>query len=391
MSKSRDLFAVAGICVFGVLLIATNFADRFVTQLPQDAKIVSLDFDPDFRMIAAAEASAVGPRDGKFGLGRGATKREVAAWDGDISPDGTGLPIGSGDAIYGEEVFAEHCAICHGDFAEGVDNWPELAGGLDTLADEDPVKTVGSYWPYLSTTWDYVKRSMPFGYAQSLSDDDVYAIVAYILYSNDIVDEDFILSNETFLDVEMPNKNGFIVDDRLTSESHFWNKKVCMSDCKSDVKITMRAAVLDVTPEDEKNEDSEDSAAVTTISNQVEEQSEALVEVVNLDSGLVEAGEKAFKKCKSCHQIGDGAKNKTGPHLNAIFGRKIGGIQGFKYSKIFKSMRDDGRVWDEESMTEFLASPKQYAKGTKMSFAGFKKEKDILSTIEYLKSFQSLN
>lgn len=388
MSKSRDLFTVAGIVVFGVLLIATNFADRFVTQLPQDAKIVSLDFDPDFRMIAAAEASAVGPRDGKFGLGRGATKREVAAWDGDISPDGTGLPIGSGDAIYGEEVFAEHCAICHGDFAEGVDNWPELAGGLDTLADEDPVKTVGSYWPYLSTTWDYVKRSMPFGYAQSLSDDDVYAIVAYILYSNDIVDEDFILSNETFLDVEMPNKSGFIVDDRLTSEAHFWNKKVCMSDCKSDVKITMRAAVLDVTPEDEKNED---SAAVTTISNQVEEQSEALVEVVNLDSGLVEAGEKAFKKCKSCHQIGDGAKNKTGPHLNSIFSRKIGGIEGFKYSKIFKSMRDNGRVWDEESMVEFLASPKQYAKGTKMSFAGFKKEKDILSTIEYLKSFQSLN
>ena len=391
MSKSRDLFTVAGIVVFGVLLIATNFADRFVTQLPQDAKIVSSDFDPDFRMIAAAEASAVGPRDGKFGLGRGATKREVAAWDGDISPDGTGLPMGSGDAINGEEVFAEHCAICHGDFAEGVDNWPELAGGLDTLADEDPVKTVGSYWPYLSTTWDYVKRSMPFGYAQSLSDDDVYAIVAYILYSNDIVDEDFILSNETFLDVEMPNKNGFIVDNRLTSESHFWNKKVCMSDCKSDVKITMRAAVLDVTPEDEKNEGSADSAAATTISNQVEEKSEALVEMANLDSGLVEAGEKAFKKCKSCHQIGDGAKNKTGPHLNAIFGRKIGGIQGFKYSKIFKSMRDDGRVWDEESMTEFLASPKQYAKGTKMSFAGFKKEKDILSTIEYLKSFQFLN
>ena len=123
---------------------------------------------------------------------------------------------------------------------------------MDTLADEDPVKTVGSYWPYLSTTWDYVKRSMPFGNAQSLSDDDVYAIVAYILYSNDIIEDDFILSNETFLDVEMPNVNGFIVDDRLTSESHFWNKKVCMSNCKSEVKITMRAAVLDVTPEDEE-------------------------------------------------------------------------------------------------------------------------------------------
>ena len=87
--------------------------------------------------------------------------------------------------------------------------------------------------------------------------------------------------------------------------------------------------------------------------------------------------------------IGDGAKNKTGPHLNAIFGRKIGSIEGFKYSKVFKSMRDNGRVWDEESMSAFLAAPKQYAKGTKMSFSGFKKEEDIVSTIEYLKSFEA--
>ena len=98
---------------------------------------------------------------------------------------------------------------------------------------------------------DYVKRSMPFGYAQSLTDDEVYAAVAYILYSNDLIDEDFVLSNESFFDVEMPNANGFIIDDRTTSEAHFWNKQVCMANCKSDVKITMRAAVLDVTPEDE--------------------------------------------------------------------------------------------------------------------------------------------
>lgn len=124
---------------------------------------------------------------------------------------------------------------------------------MDTLADEDPVKTVGSYWPYLSTTWDYVKRSMPFGYAQSLTDDEVYATVAYILYSNDLIDEDFVLSNESFFDVEMPNTNGFIIDDRKIAESHFWNKNVCMSDCKNEVKIIMRAAVLDVTPEDEES------------------------------------------------------------------------------------------------------------------------------------------
>ena len=116
-----------------------------------------------------------------------------------------------------------------------------------------------------------------------------------------------------------------------------------------------------------------------------------MVELAVLDSELVKSGEKAFKKCKSCHQIGDGAKNKTGPHLNAIFGRKIGSLEGFKYSKVFKSMRDNGRVWDEESMSAFLAAPKQYAKGTKMSFSGFKKEEDIVSTIEYLKSFESLS
>jgi len=251
MLKSRDLFMISFASVFGVLLAATYLADRFITQLPEDAKIVPIDLDLDFKLVAEAYASVVAPRDGKFGLGRFATKNELAAWDKDISPDGTGLPVGSGDAIDGEEIFSERCAFCHGDFAEGLDNWPELAGGLDTLADEDPVKTVGSYWPYLSTTWDYVKRSMPFGYAQSLTDDEVYAAVAYILYSNDLIDEDFVLSNESFFDVEMPNANGFIIDDRTTSEAHFWNKQVCMANCKSDVKITMRAAVLDVTPEDE--------------------------------------------------------------------------------------------------------------------------------------------
>lgn len=188
---------------------------------------------------------------GEYGLGREALPEEVAAWNVDVAPDGTGLPVGSGSVEYGEEVFAEACAYCHGDFAEGVDNWPKLAGGADTLDHEDPLKTVGSYWPYLSTTWDYVNRSMPFGYAQSLEPDDVYAIVAYILYSNDMVDDDFVLSNENFLEVEMPNAGGFIIDDRETAEGHFWNDSPCMENCKDSVEITMRAMVLDVTPDTE--------------------------------------------------------------------------------------------------------------------------------------------
>lgn len=186
-----------------------------------------------------------------FGLGRAALPEEIAAWDVDVAPDGTGLPVGSGSVEYGEEIFADYCAACHGDFAEGVDNWPKLAGGADTLDHEDPLKTVGSYWPYLSTTWDYVNRSMPFGYAQSLEPDDVYAIVAYILYSNDMVDDDFVLSNENFLEVEMPNAGGFIVDDREKTEAHFWTDSPCMENCKDSVEITMRAMVLDVTPEGE--------------------------------------------------------------------------------------------------------------------------------------------
>src|SRR5210317_2333416 len=177
----------------------------------------------------------------KFGLGRAALPEEIAAWDLDIAPDGTGLPAGSGNAIDGDELFAEHCAICHGDFAEGVDNWPKLAGGDDTLDHEDPLKTVGSYWPYLSTAYDYIKRSMPYGNAGTLTDDEVYAIVAYILYSNYLIEDDYVLSDENFMDFEMPNADGFIVDDRAEAEYAIWSGEPCMTDCKDSVAITMRA------------------------------------------------------------------------------------------------------------------------------------------------------
>ncbi len=310
-----------------------------------------------------------------FGLGRPATEAEIAAWDLDVLPDGTGLPVGSGDALEGDELFQEHCAACHGVFAEGVDNWPELAGGEGTLADEDPVKTVGSYWPYLSTTFDYVRRSMPFGNAQSLTDNEVYAIVAYILYSNDLVDDDFVLSNENFLDVEMPNADGFIVDDRASVEAHFI-REPCMTDCKETVEITMRARVLDVTPEDEESAEATETAEITP----------AVAEVPGPDPEQIAAGEKAFKKCSACHQVGEGAKNRSGPHLNALFGRVAGSIDGFKYSKGMTEAGEGGLVWDDTTLAEFLAKPRDYIQRTKMSFAGFRKEEDIGAVIAYLRS-----
>lgn len=339
-----------------------------------------------YRKLAAFAAMTVGfslpAQAEKLGLGRPALPAEIAAWDVDVSPDGTGLPEGSGDVFTGEEVFAEQCAICHGDFAEGVDNWPKLAGGMDTLDHDDPLKTVGSYWPYLSTTWDYVNRSMPFGAAQTLSADEVYAIVAYILYSNDLVDDEFVLSHETFGDVEMPNAKGFIVDDRDTSEAHFWNPDPCMQNCKDSVEITMRAMVLDVTPDEDAKAETQSTEAAPEPA-----QEEPVVQEAAVDPELLAKGEKAFKKCKACHQVGEGAKNKTGPLLNGIVGATAGQVEGFKYSKVMKAAAEDGLIWSEAELGAFLAKPKAYMKGTKMSFAGLKKEADVDAVIAYLKSF----
>lgn len=181
-------------------------------------------------------------------LGRPATAEEIAAWDIDVRPDGKGLPDGQGDVTTGEQVFAERCASCHGDFAEGVDRWPVLAGGFQTLHSDRPVKTIGSYWPYLSTVWDYVNRAMPFGDAQSLTPDEVYAITAYLLYANDLVDDEFVLSKDNFTEVRLPNEANFIEDSRPDTPM-LSDGAPCMSNCKTNVTVTMRARVLDVTPD----------------------------------------------------------------------------------------------------------------------------------------------
>ena len=135
---------------------------------------------------------------------------------------------------------------------EAVGRWPVLAGGQDSLTDDRPVKTIGSYWPYLSTVWDYVHRAMPFGDAQSLSDDEVYAVTAYLLYLNDLVDEEFELTREDFMEVRLPNEANFFPDDRSEGEYALFSADPCMKNCKEGAKITMRAAVLDVTPEETK-------------------------------------------------------------------------------------------------------------------------------------------
>lgn len=196
------------------------------------------------------------PTHGVLHLGRAALGEEVAAWDIDIRPDGAGLPDGKGTVARGEEIYSEQCAVCHGDFGEGVDRWPVLAGGFDTLKEERPEKTIGSYWPYLSTVYDYVRRAMPFGNARSLSDDDVYALTAYLMFLNDLVeDEDFELSKSNFQDIRLPNEENFFPDDRKQEPFYATKAEPCMSDCiPGKAAVSMRARVLDVTPGSDEGE-----------------------------------------------------------------------------------------------------------------------------------------
>ncbi|SFN65463.1 sulfur dehydrogenase subunit SoxD [Roseovarius lutimaris] len=339
-----------------------------------------------FTLLAGFAVSATAVFAGDYGLGRPALPEEIAAWDVKVMPDGRGLPEGSGDVWTGDEVFAEKCAVCHGDFAEGVGNWPKLAGGWGTLDHEDPLKTVGSYWPYLSTVWDYVNRSMPFGDAQTLSADEVYAITAYILYSNNLVEDDFTLSHENFTEVEMPNADGFIVDDRAETEYPKWTGEPCMENCKDEVKITMRARVLDVTPDEEKAEAAPVEAETVAVAEATPEP-EAEPEAPAVDPALVAAGEKVFKKCKACHQVGEGAKNRVGPQLNGVMERAAGSVEDFRYSSALKEKAAEGLVWTPETLAAFLAKPRDYMKGTKMSFAGLKSEEDQAAIAAYLASF----
>lgn len=334
----------------------------------------------------------------KLGIGRAALPEEVAAWDLDVRPDGKGLPVGSGDAQIGEDIFAEKCASCHGDFAEGVDNWPKLAGGMDTLDRDDPTKTVGSYWPHLSTAWDYINRSMPFGAAQTLEPDEVYAIVAYILYSNDLIEDDFVLSNENLASFELPNAGGFFPDDRETTEYPLFSQPACMENCKESVEITMHATVLDVTPNDLTDDgpavEAPPAEAPAEPAAEPEKKAEAepateapATETAAADPALIEAGEKVFKKCAACHKVGEGAKHATGPILNGIINHPAGAIEGYKYSKAMLEAGEGGMVWDDETLHDYLEKPNAVVPKTKMTFAGLKKSEDRDAVIAYLATF----
>jgi cytochrome c len=155
--------------------------------------------------LSAATLAAESPN-----LGRVPSQDEIVAWDISIAPDGAGLPKGGGTSKQGEAVFAAKCVACHGEKGVGKPN-DALVGGRGTLSgDQPPVKTVGSFWPYATTIFDYVRRAMPLNESKSLTSDELYALVAYILQQNGVVGEEELIDAQTLPKVRMPNRGGFV-------------------------------------------------------------------------------------------------------------------------------------------------------------------------------------
>ena len=148
-----------------------------------------------------------------YGIGRAATPAEIAGWNIDVGRDGSSLPKGSGSVSHGREVFAQQCASCHGDNGEGGLG-DRLVGGQGTIGTAKPIRTVGSFWPYAPTLFDYIRRAMPQNAPQSLSDEDVYAVSAYVLNLNGLVAADATLDAKSLAAIKMPNRDKFVGDAR---------------------------------------------------------------------------------------------------------------------------------------------------------------------------------
>lgn len=146
-------------------------------------------------------------------LGRIPTPAEVRRWNITVLPDGGGLPPGSGTVVEGKLVYADKCSGCHGDTAQGREPLgPALVGGQGTLRSDNPVLTVGSYWPYATTVWDYIHRAMPYATPGTLSANQTYALTAFLLYRNGIIQRNAVMNQKTLPKVRMPNRRGFAPD-----------------------------------------------------------------------------------------------------------------------------------------------------------------------------------
>ena len=183
------------------------------------------EFCQSLLIVMTLGLSAPAQAQNHYGIGRVATPAEVDGWNIDIGRNGENLPPGSGTVSHGREVFAQQCAGCHGEKGEGGVG-ERLVGGQGTIATPKPIKTVGSYWPYAPTLFDYIRRAMPQNAPQSLGNDDVYAVSAYILNMNGLLPADATLDAKTLSAIRMPNRAMFSGDPRPDVKN-----KACESGC----------------------------------------------------------------------------------------------------------------------------------------------------------------
>lgn len=164
--------------------------------------------------VVTAVATAALGQSQQYKLGRAATPEEIHQLDISVAPDGSGLPKGRGTVVEGQRIYKKLCANCHGDRGQGMLQYPALAGGQGTLKSNNPLLTVGSFWPYATTVWDFIHRTMPYARPGTLNPDQTYAVTAFVLYLNGILDKDAVLDETTLPRVKMPNRNGFVPDPR---------------------------------------------------------------------------------------------------------------------------------------------------------------------------------
>lgn len=236
MSRSmRKVFLLGalGVTLAGGLAAAQAQGDRTALYRPFPLPEGGAATGPFAAWPAPAGVASALPRPIP-GIGRPLSPQEIAGWDVDVRGDGEGLPPGRGTVKDGEDLFVQHCAACHGDFGEGLERWPALIGGRGSHASDQPRRTVGSYWPYAPAVFDYIRRAMPYPAPMSLSNDEYYAITAYVLHLNELLPEDAELDAAKLRAVRMPNRDGFVLEARPDTPDN-----ACMSNCRQGRPITI--------------------------------------------------------------------------------------------------------------------------------------------------------
>lgn len=256
MSSSRKMHLVCR----GFALLVAGFA--FATAPAAAGDAAGTGAAPSYKGIVPAKTLKVWRQEGTgngalakyqpatppghYRIGTTPSAAQIAGWTIAVPPDGANLPPGKGSVAEGGKIYSTHCAMCHGGFGEGANSYPALAGGIGSLASAAPQKTVGSYWPYATTLWDYINRAMPFYAPHTLKPDEVYALTAFILNLNNIVRNDFVADAKTVPLIKMPNRDSFNWKDPRPGT----HNTACMKNCvpASSVRITSDATTMDLTP-----------------------------------------------------------------------------------------------------------------------------------------------